>query len=128
MLMSIAIPLLTSVTLNPTTSSIIVSWIAPQFTSDSYSVTVSCSPLCDNLPTLSSVLVSNGGATNHTITALDPGSVCTVKVIAVFGNTSSESDQVNTTTLTDGMYSATVALFIFTSCLSSPCWCSWNTH
>ena len=38
------------------------------------------------------VVPDGGGATSHTITALDPGNACTVKVIAVFGSTSSESD------------------------------------
>ena len=38
------------------------------------------------------VVPDGGGATNHTITALDPGNICIVKVIAVFDSTSSESD------------------------------------
>ena len=97
-----------------------MSWTAPQYTPDYFNVSVGCFRLCDNTPTQSGVQIvpDGGGATNHTITALDPGNACTVNVIAVFGNTSSESDQVVTTTLTDGMHSATVALFIFTSCLS----------
>ena len=100
--MSIAIPQPTGVTLAPTTSSIMVSWTAPQFTPDSYSVTVGCLRLCDNLPTISGTLVvPNGGATSHTITPLDPGNFCTVT--AVLGNTSSESDEVITITLTEGM-------------------------
>ena len=63
----IAIPQLTDVTLNPTTSSIMVSWTAPQFTPDNYSVSVNCSRLCDNAPTTGMQLVSDGGATSHTI-------------------------------------------------------------
>ena len=95
----------TSVTLNPTTSYIIVSWTAPQFiTPDNYTVSVNCLRLCDSLPIMSDVqMVSDGGATSHTITPLDPGNFCTVKVAAVFGSNSSESDEVFTTTLTEGM-------------------------
>ena len=83
-----------------------VSWTAPQFTPDNFNVSVGCMRLCDNKPTISGVqMVHDGGATSHTITPLDPGNFCTVKVIAVFGSISSESDEVVTTTLTDGMHS-----------------------
>ena len=57
----------TGITLNPTTSSIIVSWTAPQFiTPDNYTVSVNCLRLCDSLPIMSDVqMVSDGGATSH---------------------------------------------------------------
>ena len=47
--------------------------------------------------------MSDGGATSHTITALNPGNNCTVRVAAVFGSTSSESDNILTNTTTVGM-------------------------
>ena len=93
----------TGVTLTPTTSSIMVSWTAPQFiTPDSYQLPVR---LCDgNVPTKSGVQpVPNGGATSHIITALDPGNFCNVRVTAVFDSTSSESAEVLTVTPTEGM-------------------------
>ena len=103
-MLSIAVPQPTGVTLAPTTSSIMVSWTAPQFiTPDNYSVTFICLRLCDNAPSTGMQVVPNEGATSHTIAPLNSGSNCTVRVAAVFGNTSSESDQVATTTLTDGM-------------------------
>ena len=128
--LSIAIPQLTGVTLIPTTSSIMVSWTAPQFTPDSYTVSVFCLRLCDNVPTITGVQpVPNGGATSHTITALNPGNNCTVWVAAVFGSTSSESDKVFTNTLTEGMYCAVaLCLYSLPVSLSSPCCCSWSTH
>ena len=97
----------TGVTLSSTTSSIMVSWTAPQFTPDSYTITVFCLRLCDSLPIISAMqMVSDGGATSHTITPLDPGNNCTVRVTSVFGSISSESDKLVTTTLTEGMYNA----------------------
>ena len=96
----------TGVTLNPTTSSIMVSWTAPQFiTPDSYFVSVNCLQLCDSLLTKSVIeIIPNGGATSYTITPLNPGNNCTVNVAAVFGCLSSESDNVYNTTLTAGIY------------------------
>ena len=113
-MLSIAIPQPTDVTLNPTTSSIMVSWTAPQFTPDSYSVLVGCFQLCDNAPTISGMqVVSDGGATSHTITPLDPGNFCTVSVAAVFDSTSGVSENnVTTTTLTAGMYSVVACIYI----------------
>ena len=95
----------TGVTLTSTTSSIMVSWTALQFiTPDSYSVSITCTRLCNNLLTTSGMQsVLNGGATSHTITPLNPGNVCTVRVAAVFGSTSSESAEVTTTTLTESI-------------------------
>ena len=92
------------ITLAPATTSILVSWTAPQFyTPDSYSVTISCMRLCDNVQTFSGTQpVSNGGATSHTITSLDPGNNCTVRVAAMLSGTSSESGPVNTYTLSEG--------------------------
>ena len=97
-----------------------VSWTAPQFTPDNYIVFVFCLRLCDNVLTNVGVQpVPNGGATSHTITPLDPGNICTVRVAAVFGSTSSESDKVFTNTLTEGMYSAVIIIMsVFTACLS----------
>ena len=95
----------TGITLAPATTSILVSWTAPQFyTPDSYSVTISCMLLCDNnVQTFSATQpVSNGGATSHTITSLDPGNSCVVRVAAMLSGTSSESGPVNVNTLSEG--------------------------
>ena len=65
--------------------------------------------------------VPNGGATSHTITPLNPGNICTVRVTAVFGSTSSESAEVLTVTPTEGMYSCCCnIMFIVTACLLAP--------
>ena len=60
--------------------------------------------------------MSDGGATSHTITPLDPGIFCTVSVAAVFGSTSFVSENNFTTTLTAGMYSVVACVYIH--CLS----------
>ena len=110
----------TGVTLNPTTSSIMVSWTAPQFiTPDSFNVSVGCLRLCDGIPTKSGVLVvPDGGATSHTITPLDPGNFCTVKVIAVFGRKSNESGEAFTITLTEGTVCTVLYYYVSIHCLS----------
>ena len=94
----------TGITLALATTSILVSWTDPQFyTPDSYSVTISCMRLCDNALTFSGIQpVSNGSATSHTITSLDPGNNCTVRVAAMLSGTSSESGPVNANTLSEG--------------------------
>ena len=119
-MLSIAIPPPTGVTLTPTTSSIMVTWTAPQFiTPDSYNVSIICTRFCDNISDVQSV--PNGGATNHTITSVNHGNNCTVKVTAVVGSTSSESAGVTTVTPTEGMYSCYCnIMFIVTACLLSP--------
>ena len=121
-MLSIAIPPPTGVTLTPTTSSIMVSWTAPQFiTPDSYNVSIICTRFCDNIQISDVQSVPNGGATNHTITSVNPGNNCTVKVTAVVGSTSSESAGVTTVTPTEGMYSCYCKImFIVTACLLSP--------
>ena len=94
----------TGVTLTSTTSSIMVSWTAPQFiTPDSYNVLITCTRFCDNISISDVQSVPNGGATSHTITPLNPGNICTVRVAAVVGSTSSESAEVTTTTITEGI-------------------------
>ena len=94
----------TGITLAPATTSILVSWTAPQFyTPDSYSVTISCMRLCDNVPTISGLQpVSDGGATSHTISSLNAGNNCTVRVAAMLSGTSSESSPINANTLSEG--------------------------
>ena len=113
-----------------------VTWTAPQsVTPDSYSVSVGCLRLCDNVPIFSGVIsVTNGGAaTSYTINNLDPYVFCTVRVIAMVGIASSLSNEVCTTTLTAGLYYSTVIsinIIIYIRCLihSSSYWCSWNTQ
>ena len=120
-MLSIAIPPPTGVTLTSTNSSILVSWTAPQYTPDSYNVSIICTRFCDNMQISDVQSVPNGGATNHTITPVNPGNNCTVKVTAVVGSTSSESAEVTDITPTEGMYSCYCnIMFIVTACLLSP--------
>ena len=73
--------------------------------------------------------MSDGGATSHTVTPLDPGIFCTVSVAAVFGSTSGVSENnFTTTTLTAGMYSVVACIYIHCLSLFSPCRCPRNTH
>ena len=78
-----------------------MSWVTPIFTPANYAVLVDCFRLCDNVPTLSGNPVIVNIATNYTLTPLDPGNFCSVKVTAVYGATRSESKELFTTTLTD---------------------------
>ena len=49
----------------------------------------------------------SGGATSNNITGLSPGINCTVRVTAVFASSGiTESNEVNTNTISEGMYSA----------------------
>ena len=93
------------VTVTPSTFFIMVSWTAPQFiTPDNYSIEVSCFRLCDSVPTLSGMLmIPHGGATNYTITPLEPNNLCTMRVIAMIGSTSGLSTEKVTTTLFAGL-------------------------
>ena len=81
---------------------------APQFsTPDNYSVSVNCSRLCDNVTTLSALQVVPGGGatTSYTVTGLNPGNECDLRVIAEVGSVSRQSDVATTITLTAGMNS-----------------------
>ena len=105
----------TVITLVPAATSIMVSWADPQvYTPDSYSVTINCMRLCDNVQTFSDTqAVSNGGATSHDVTSLDPGNNCTVRVTAMLSGTSSESGPVNAITLSEGRYSNTYDFCVY---------------
>ena len=86
--------------------SIMISWTAPQFsTPDNYSVSVACSRLCDNAPTaLGMQVISGGGATtSYTVTGLNPGNLCDLRVLAAVGSISRQSDIAITSTLAAGM-------------------------
>ena len=92
--------------LSPSDFSIMISWTAPQFsTPDNYSVSISCIRLCDNVTTLSALQVVPGGGatTSNTVTGLNPGNVCNLRVIAAVGSVSRQSDVAITSTLTAGM-------------------------
>ena len=68
--------------------------------------------MCDNAPTTAGTLpVPNGGAaTSYTINNLDSYVSCTVRVIAMVGSASSQSNEVFTATLTAGTYYSIVSL------------------
>ena len=70
----------------------------------------------------------SGGATNNTITGLSPaGNNCTVRVTAMFASSGiSESNEVNTNTISEGMYSAVDTHSLLS--LSSSYWCSCNAQ
>ena len=83
-----------------------MSWMAPQFSiPDNYSVSIGCIRLCDNIPTVSTMQVVPGGGatTSYTVTGLNPGNECDLRVIAAVGSVSRQSDAATTSTLTAGM-------------------------
>ena len=92
-----AIPQLTSPILTLATSTIIVTWTAPQYTPDSYNVFKSCQLLCDTK--ILSESQKEIDQTNYTIFLVDPGSYCTVSLVALFGSNSSKvvTSSINTT-------------------------------
>ena len=115
-----------NVAVTPSTTSIMVAWTAPEsVTPDSYSVSFGCLRVCDSEPTTAGVeAVPNGGAaTSYVINDLEPGVTCTVRVIAMVGSASSQSNEVLTSTLTAGTYYSIVSFFTFTV-YSSSYWCS----
>ena len=99
------IPQLSSApTLNPNTSSIVVSWSPTQFTPDSYNISYSCQFLCGS-SVINQTVTVNGSSSTYKLSAA-PGSSCSVSVVAVFG-TSIVSNTVTSSTNTTlaGMYS-----------------------
>ena len=111
-----------------------ISWTAPQFSiPDNYSVSVGCIRLCDNVPTVFGMQVIPGGGatTSYTVTGLNPGNLCDLRVIAAVGSVSRQSDLVVTiSTLTAGVNTDIIIIiaFILSLSLSSSYWCPWNTH
>ena len=92
--------------LTPSNFSIMISWTAPQFSiPDYYSVSIACSRLCDNITTTSGMQVvpGVGATTSYTVTGLNPGNGCDLRVIAAVGSVSRQSDVATTSTLTAGM-------------------------
>ena len=88
------------------TTTVVVSWTAQKFiTPESYLVSFICLRLCDNALLISITHLVPNGLTSHKFTSLilNPGHTCTVRVTAVLGSTSSESDEVTTNTITEGM-------------------------
>ena len=96
----------TNVTLEIITMSLVVSWTAPKFIiSESYSVSLMCLRLCDqNLYVLITHSVPNE-LTSHNFTSIifNSGYACTVRVTAFLGSISSESDEVTTNIITEGV-------------------------
>ena len=85
--------------LSPDTFSIMVSWTPPLLTPSYYNITYLCSLLCDSHQISENSTIVAGEAVAHTIHSLNAGSRCTVSVIAVFGNNTSNTitNIVNTT-------------------------------
>ena len=98
-----------------------ISWTAPQFsTPDNYSVSIGCIRLCDNVPTVSvlQVIPGGGATTSYTVTGLNPGNECNLRVIAAVGSVSRQSDVAITLTLTAGMNIYVLELLLLSVCLS----------
>ena len=82
----IATPQLTATTLIPTSSSIMVSWTAPQFAPNSFSISYFCQRLCGSPPTQGTKILHNGEAIDYTLTQIPSSAICNISVVAVFGS------------------------------------------
>ena len=98
------IPQLSSApTLNPNSSSIILSWSPTQLTPNKYRISYSCQLICGSLVTHQAFTV-DGNSTSRILSAT-PGSSCSVSVLAVFGTSifsNTVTSSINTTSA--GMY------------------------
>ena len=68
--------------LTPGSTSIMVSWMQPPYSPSNYIVSYSCQLLCDTTINNGSVTVKSGSI--HSFSSLDPGSSCTISVVAVY--------------------------------------------
>ena len=83
-----------------------VSWTAPQYTPDSYTVSYSCQLLCGSTSSSSeSNNIPKGGATTYNISSLSPGSNCTVNVTGNFGTNTSNTVVSSSATASAGIIS-----------------------
>ena len=113
-------------------STIVVSWTAPQYIPNRYTVFYSCHLLCDSqmLPLLAHTVHVNRTITSYTTPPLSAGSSCTTRVTAVFGSNQSNGVSNSTKTASAGTtYLCNISLPIcLVYLLSSPYWCSWRTQ
>ena len=79
-----------------------VSWTAPEFTPNNYSISLSCQLLCGTPSTQGTQVVSDGGATNYLLSPVVAGANCNVCVVAVFGSKSSNTVTSSTITTSAG--------------------------
>ena len=63
---------------------LVISWTLPQFPPYIYEQTTSCKLLCDHRTYYLTERMVNGGDSSSTISALQPGSVCLIKHLAVY--------------------------------------------
>ena len=70
--------------LTPDSTSIMVSWMQPPYSPSNYIVSYSCQLLCDTTSTMTNRSVTVESGLNHTFSSLDPGSSCTISVVAVY--------------------------------------------
>ena len=82
-----------------------VSWTAPQYTPDSYTVSYSCQLLCGSASSSDSINIPNGGATTYNISSLSPGNNCTVNVTGNFGTNTSNTVVSSSATASAGIIS-----------------------
>ena len=79
-----------------------MSWTAPEFAPNSYSLSLSCQLLCGTQSTEGTQVVSDGGATNYLLAPVAAGANCSVSVVAVFGSKSSNTVTSSTITTSAG--------------------------
>ena len=70
--------------LTPGSTSIMVSWMPPQYSPSHYNVSYSCQLLCNSSSTMTDGSVTVSSATTYTISSLAPGSSCNISVVAVY--------------------------------------------
>ena len=85
-------------------TSLIVSWTKPQFTPDSYTVSINCTYLCSVSPSTQTTKVVDGSINTTNISLLVPGSECAVNVTPMFDSSSSNTVTSLADTLSAGIY------------------------
>ena len=101
--MCIDIPQLPSnLMLTPGSTSIMVSWMQPPYSPSNYIVSYSCQLLCDTTSTMTNGSITVESGLTHIFSSLDPGSFCTISVVAVYdgiGTSNTVSSIASTLTL-----------------------------
>ena len=70
--------------LTPGFTSIMVSWMQPPYSPSNYIVSYSCQLLCNTTSAMTNGSVTVESALTHILSSLDPGSCCTISVVAVY--------------------------------------------
>ena len=85
--------------LTSNSSAVVVSWSAPSYTPDNYTIFYFCQRLCD----LSVTIIETTETSITSQATIAPGTSCTVDVTAMFGSHSSNTIQSSINTTSEGI-------------------------